>query len=254
MKYFVSLLQLMIFLFIFGLPPSSIASPVIIDNRTWSTNVDCGGDCFGATYSLVVTDANDANLNTYSATMTVAIGTYTGSMTYIGAVDFKPGNVIAPVVLTEVSGPAGTMAGGNGAWTTQFQNGQAAGNCLNGAGGFLCSYDTGANGEAPIANNRTYSWSWDFTLNGAYSFGHFGVNYTVADDSGNCGQQVTGPDCLQDGQNLSISSGGYSSGAGTGGQGGDSPRVPEPSAFFLLGCGLLLVSKVLRKCSKSPVI
>ena len=243
-------LNTMLFLTIFGIVILTffcggirVANATIIDSRTWTTNTDCGGDCFGATYSLVVTDRNDGVNTTFDATLTVNIGTYTGSMTYIGAVDVKVGDVIAPVSLASVSGPAGTMTGGTGAWTTSFIDGQAATNCLNGSGGFLCSYDTGTNTEAPTGNNRIYTWKWNFSLNSVsdYQFGHLGVNYTVADDSGRCSGpgQVTGPDCLQDGQNLSISTGGMQ-------------KVPEPSSMLLLGLGLVGTGFLMRRWSMKP--
>lgn len=210
------------------------AGATIIDNRTWG-GTSCGsagtvgsGDCFGATYSLVVDDRGDNNASTYSGTLTVNIGTYTGSMTYIGAVDFKPGNVISPVVLTSAPGALGD-------WQTLFTSGQAAGNCQNGNGGFLCSYDQGLNTNAPTTNNTTYTWAWNFSLNGGYTFSHLGVNYTVNDDSCTQGrrshfQVVT--DCGNDGENISISAGG---------------KVPEPSAFILLGVGLIGVSLLRRR-------
>lgn len=163
-------------------------------------------------------------------------------MTYIGAVDIKPGNVVGPTSLT-------SAPGGTGLWTTIFTDGQAATNCLNGSGGFLCSYDTGTNSAAPVAGVGAinYHWGWDFSLSGGYAFGHFEVNFTVQDDSGRCSGpgQITGPDCLTDGHNLSIS-GGSGPGGGPGGGAGTATGVPEPSTFVLLGAGLLIMSRRIR--------
>jgi len=206
---------------------------LVVDDQTFSGTCG-GGDCFGLTYHLVVTDAGDLNASTFHATLTVT-GTYTGSMTFIGAVDIKPGDIAAPPNPVLTSAPGGT-----GGWTTLWANGQAAGNCLQGSGAFLCSYDTGTNTLASVTHGAAvnsglgYVWEWDFSLNGAYSFGHLGVNFTVADDSGKCSGpgQITGPDCLQDGENVSISGGG---------------QVPEPSALLLLGAGLVVVSVAARQ-------
>lgn len=218
------------------------SAATIVDNRSWS-GTSCGaggtvgsGDCYGATYSLVVDDRGDANATTFSAALTVAIGTYTGGMTYIGAVDFKPGDVTGSVL----TAAPGSLAD----WQTSFTGGQAAGNCLNGVGGFLCSYDKGLNTRAPTTNNATYGWAWDFTLNGAYTFGHFGVNYTVADDS--CSKKgVTSDDCKSDGQNLSIDAGGIVPPP----PGGRDHEVPEPSTFILLGAGLIGFSLLRRRAT-----
>lgn len=228
---------------IFAAPSYSDAT--IVDNRSWS-GTSCGaagtvgsGDCYGATYSLVVNDRGDSDASTFSGTVTIAIGTYTGSMTYIGAVDFKPGNVTG----SSLTAAPGSLAD----WQTSFAGGQAAGNCLNGVGGFLCSYDKGLNTNAPTTNNATYTWSWDFTLGGAYTFGHYGVNYTVANDS--CSNRgVTTDDCKSDGQNLSIDAGGIVVPPPPGG--GRGNEVPEPSTFILLGAGLIGLS-VLRRRSSS---
>jgi hypothetical protein len=210
----------------------SRADAVPVDDQTFSGT--CGGsDCFGLTYHLVVTDAGDADATTFHATLSVT-GTYTGSMTYIGAVDIKPGQIAAPPNPVLTAAP-----GAETDWTTLWINGQAAGNCLQGSGAFLCSYDTGTNTLAPVTNGGAvdYAWAWDFSLSGDYSFDHLGVNFTVADDSGRCSGpgQITGPDCLQDGQNVSISGGG---------------QVPEPSALLLLGTGFVILGASSRYLKK----
>ena len=221
---------------VFGLPTDSRAT--LVDSRTWSGD-SCGsaglpgsGSCFGATYSLVVDDRGDSNASTFSGTLSVAISTYTGTMAYIGAVDFKPGKVVSPVTLTAAPGPLSD-------WQTLFSNGQAAGNCLNGAGGFLCSYDIGTNTNAPTSNNTTYAWSWNFSLDGSgYTFGHLGVNYTATDDS--CRRSLGGGDfarvndCKNDGENISISAGG-------------NRQIPEPSTLVLVGFGLIAISVISRR-------
>jgi hypothetical protein len=208
----------------------AISSAVLVDDRTYSGS-NCGGDCFGLTYHLQVIDGQSPGQ--YTATLDIT-GTYAGTMTFIGAVDIKPGDVIGPPTPSLLAAP-----GPESDWTTLWENGQAAGNCLNGSGKFLCSYDTGTNTDAPVTNGSpvNYRWQWNFSLDsGGYTFGHLGVNFTVADDSstrGNCDtpSNPLGLDCLQDGQNLSISGSG---------------QVPEATTLLLLGSGLIVMSVFAR--------
>ena len=210
----------------------------IIDTRTFS-GAQCDGTatgCFGFTLSLTVDDLGNLADGTYRATVNI-LGTYSGvGMTHIGAVDIKVGDVVAPVSLTTAP-----LTGGGAItdWTTLFTSGQAAGNCLDGAGGFLCSYDTGTNTLAPINNGAVnYTWIWDFNLSGAYSFSHLGANLTVANDGagGSCNSpNAPALDCLSDGQNISIDSG------------GTTTKVAEPSAFLLLGAGMLALRRFLKR-------
>ena len=221
------LVGLFFLLMLIALP--TISGAVLVDDRTYSGGSNCGGDCFGLTYHLVVIDGQSPGA--YTATLDIT-GTYTGSMTYIGAVDIKVGDVSTPPTPSLLAAP-----GLESDWTTLWLNGQAAGNCLNGSGAFLCSYDTDTNTDAPVTNGQAvnYTWQWNFSLASAYTFGHLGVNFTVADDSGKCPGNVTGPDCLQDGQNISISGNG---------------QVPEPSTLILLGAGFLLLAGVAKARSR----
>jgi hypothetical protein len=239
-------------LLILGMSRSSDAL-TIIDERSWS-GTSCGvsggsgsGDCYGLTYHLKITDHNDVDASTFAAILDITGGSYTGTMTYIGAVDFKPGNVIG-ASLTDAPGEKGL-------WTTSFTDGQAATNCLQGNGGFLCSRDTGKNNAAPVTNGGAVDdhWAWDFSLSDAYTFGHFGVNFTVEDDSGKCGgkKPITGPDCKTDGDNLSIAGGGVVL-PPTSTPSFDPPTpttgsIPEPSTFLLLGSGLIALGRSVRK-------
>ena len=199
------------------------AGAVIIDERLFS-GTDCGGDCFGLTYHLVVTDAADSNSSSFTASLTIT-GTYTGSMTYIGAVDIKPGSITSPPAPTLTTAPGGT-------WTTRWEDGQSANNCdVTSSGKFLCSFDSGQNTLAPVTTGTfvNYTWAWNFSLDsGGYTFGHLGVNFTNSNDG--CKDPLNF-DC-RDGQNISLSSGG---------------RVPEPEAFILCGLGLLILGFLGKK-------
>jgi len=217
------ILGLVLFALLIALP--RLSSATIVDDRTFS-GANCGGDCFGLTYHLVVDDLGNLADGTYSATLTIT-GTYTGTMTFIGAVDIKIGDIQSPPNPTLTTAP-----GVDGNWTTLWLNGQAATNCQNGLGAFLCSYDEGQNTEAPVANGGAVNdtWAWNLTLASAYTFGHLGVNFTNATDGCNTAGQF---DCT-DGQNMSVSSGG-------------TPRVPEPGSFVLLGVGLVALGVSMRK-------
>jgi PEP-CTERM motif len=184
---------------------------------------DGSGTGFGLTYELIITDANDADGTTYTGEIKIT-GTYTGSETFIAAVDFKPdSNTLTSASLIS------TTAGSTGGWTTDFNTQQAAQNCdpSQAATGFICSFDTGTNDQAPVANGGAvnYDWKWNFSMTGTLDPGHLGARFNNAGDTDN-------------GQIISISEFGSATPSG---------KVPEPSALILLGAGLLASRIVLKK-------
>ena len=179
---------------------------------------DCStASCFGSTYTLVIGDANDATNSTYTANLIINTSAYSSNIpspVYIDAVDIKVVNsIINPpgIVLTDAPGGASN-------WNIVFNDGQAATDCSSGGGFFICARDEGSNTLAPV-DGGILSWLWTFSSNDAISFGHIGASYNNADGTVN-------------GQNTSISS---------------AVKVPEPSAFLLVGFGLVAMVGVGRR-------
>src|SRR6266511_3686472 len=199
--------------------PTFVNATTLFDGSV-NTDAACGsGGCFGLTYELIITDANDANGITYTGEIKIT-GTYTGSETFIASLDFKPdGNTITSATLT-------AAPGGTGGWTTTINLGQAAGDCASSGEGFICSNDTGTNSLAPVTNGGVvnYDWQWNFIMSGAVDPGHLGARFNNAGDTDN-------------GQIVSIST--FSRGPGQ--------EVPEPSSLILLGSGLIMVATALRR-------
>jgi hypothetical protein len=204
-------------------------------------NGDCSSiECFGGTYTVVVTDANDADSSTYTASLTINATGYDGGITppvFIDAVDIKIVSGAATVDL--IDAPGGTAG-----WTDTFNNGQAATDCGSGGGFFACARDEGTNSLAPVPG--THTWTWSFDTEGTIAFGHIGASYNNADGTVN-------------GQNVSISDAGGTPGGGTPGggtpgggtPGGGTPSVPEPASIFLVASGLIALRGIARRFRKN---
>ena len=192
-------------------------------------NGDCSSiECFGGTYTLVVTDANDAVANTYEASLTINATGYDGSITppvFIDAVDIKIVTGSATVNLiaapTDLSG-----------WIDTYNSGQAATNCGSGGGFFACAHDDGTNSLAPVPG--THTWTWSFITDGTIGFHHIGASYNNAAGT-------------VEGQNVSISNATTTPSTTTPSTTTPStttpstttPQIPEPASLFLVASGLL---------------
>lgn len=141
-----------------------------IMHATFVTNSECGGDCFGSTYSLVIDDGGTADTN-YHAILTVDTTQYSGSGTHISAVDFKVGSAVSSATLTNA--PTGALS-----WFTVSNAGQAGRECGGSGRGFVTSCDQAPSNLAPVGSVMT--WEWDFTTTSDITFGHLGVKYDNA--------------------------------------------------------------------------
>jgi hypothetical protein len=182
-------------LMVLGSPGVGTPAPIL------NVDVDCGAvDCFGSTYSLVIDDGGTTDTN-FLATLTINTTGYSGSQSFISAVDFKVSNTVTSATLTAAPGTDAN-------WVTVVNQGQAGGACSGSGGGFVTSCDTAPVAEAPIGG--VLIWTWNFSTSSAIDFGHIGAKYNNADGK-------------TKGQILSF---------------GGETTVPEPGSLVLLGLGL----------------
>jgi hypothetical protein len=218
-----------IFLVVVGIVSNPVpvsASPIL--SGFWDSDAECGGDCHGATYQLVIDDGG-TNDNNFTATMTINAAGFDGTGTRISAVDFKVSNNALSASITAAPGVDGN-------WTTVVNAGQANGKCTGSGKGFITSCDFAPVNEAVVPNATPLVWSWNFSLpvgddNGDIVFGHLGVNYDNVDST-------------QTGGQISISTL-VSNGPGP----GPVTEVPESASLILLGSGLLLTVVAKRRFS-----
>ncbi len=208
--------------------PRATQATTILD-ESWTTNAQCGGNCFGSKYELIIDDGGTNDRN-FTAKLIIDASSYVppaGKSTYlfISAVDFKVSNTVNSASLTGAPG-------GFGNWGLSFNHGQASGDCSGfGGNGFICARDSGTNDKAPVPSGTLYEWDFNFALpsgsdNSDIDFGHLGTRYCNA--SGDCSGVI-----------VSISEEGTTNNT-------PPPRVPEPSTFILLGAGLIGVSTFAR--------
>ena len=138
------------------------------DASTFSFNVcpgsvSCNADLSEASITFATVDGT-ADVNDYTVTVRF-VGTLTD--TFIDSIDFTGGMDLAALP-TMTSAPSGTVLGD---WTTQFDKiSNGASNCIGGGGSqmFACSRSTTGNGP-DFAGTNTFIYSVDFAGTGLIS-------------------------------------------------------------------------------------
>jgi len=197
-------------------------------------NVSCNADLSEASITFTTVDGT-ADVNDYTVTVRF-VGTLTN--TFIDSIDFTGGIDLAALPLM-TSAPSGTALAD---WTTQFDKiSNGASNCVGGGGSqmFACSKSTTGNGP-DFAGNNTFIYSVDFAgtaLIGAAS--KVDLRALFVDAAGDKVGAIMSPE----GHFVSTTTTVTPTTDGTPTTG----TVPEPALLTLLGLGLAISSRRLRR-------
>jgi hypothetical protein len=200
-------------------------------------NVSCNADLSEASLTFTSVDGT-ADVNDYTLTVKF-VGTLTN--VFIDSIDFTVGIALASLpVMT--SAPSGTVLGD---WTTQFDKiSNGASNCVGGGASqlFACSKATTGNGP-DFAGTNTWVYSIDFAGTGVVS-ANSSVDFRAlfVDANGDkvgavmspVGNVVTTTTTVTPTTDTTPTSG----------------SVPEPAMMSLLGLGLALSARQLRRSGR----
>jgi hypothetical protein len=197
-------------------------------------NVSCNADLSEASITFTTVDGT-ADVNDYTVTVRF-VGTLTN--TFIDSIDFTGGIDLATLpVMT--SAPSGTVLGD---WSTQFDKiSNGASNCIGGGGSqmFACSKSTTGNGP-DFAGTNTFIYSVDFggtDLIGAAS--KVDLRALFVNAAGDKVGAVMSPEGLF--VTTTTTATPTTNGTPTTGS------VPEPALLSLLGFGLAMSARRLRR-------
>jgi hypothetical protein len=212
------------------------ADPIGGPNNTNCLNNSCDGALYTLTYSGTALPDADTLHETFRISLAIDTNSYTGGGVFLDNVAIKVGSSTTSVSLF-------AAPGGTGNWSSPtLDSGIDNSGCSAGGNGFFCvdGLANGGKGVAVTTGNGVgtdFTFTFDVTVpNGdLLTAATIKARYTDSTGVGHAGSLLS--------EDITLQTGGTDGGSG----GGDNPQVPEPSTMLLLGSGLVLMGRMIRR-------